>query len=116
MGMEPKIYTILGYDFSPWYDQMYTEEWSENYEHDKWIDNWTPGQVQLFTDLSGGEHLYFGYILAAGDGYNWVDQKEPFERIKSLSNFVAQQLLQSDLKLPTKNFPPMSIITFVEWV
>ena len=116
MSMEPKIYTILGYDFSPWYEKMYTEEWAENPENEKWMDNWTPGEVQLFSDLSDGSHLYFGYILAAGDGYNWTDQKEPITRVESLKNLVAQKLLQSNLKFPTNDFPPMSIITFVEWV
>ena len=116
MSTYQKIYTILGYDFSPWYEKMYTEEWKENPENEKWMDNWRPGEVQLFTDLSSSNHLYFGYILAAGDGYDWTDQKEPITRVESLKNLVAQKLLQSNLKLPGNDFPPMSIITFVEWV
>lgn len=39
MSTEPKIYTILGYDFSPWYEKMYTEEWVKNPENEKWMDN-----------------------------------------------------------------------------
>lgn len=116
MSTYPKIYTILGYDFSPWYNKMYTKEWAENPKNEKWMDKWRPGEVQLFTDLSRGSHLYFGYILATGDGYDWTDQKCTLGKIVTLSEVVNRNLLDSELQLPEYNMPPISIITFVEWV
>lgn len=115
MSMEARVYTILGYDFTPWRDKMYTDEWAGNEDNDKWYDSYVTGKVQLFTDVASGSHLYFGYILAAGDVDEFDMKKHTLGTVVLLNALVENKLNETGLKIPEK-IPPMSIITFVEWV
>ena len=115
MGMCARVYTILGYDFTPWRDEMYTDEWAENEDNDKWYENHVVGEVQLFTDDLNGIDLFFGYILAADDVDEFEMKKYTLGKTVLLQTTVERKFFETGLKIP-KNMPPMSIITFVEWV
>ena len=69
MSSEREDYIILGFDLSPYREQIYTDEWRTDENIDKWECCQTKGNIQLFTDHMNGSHLYFGYILSAQDEY-----------------------------------------------
>lgn len=70
MSMTREDYIILGFDLSPYREQIYTDEWCTDENIDKWEHCQTKGNIQLFTDPMSGLHLYFGYILSAQDEYD----------------------------------------------
>ena len=70
MSSEREDYIILGFDLSPYREQIYTDEWCTDENIDKWEYCQTKGNIQLFTDPMSGFHLYFGYILSAQDEYD----------------------------------------------
>ena len=70
MSMTREDYIILGFDLSPYREQIYTDEWYTNENIDKWEYCQTKGNIQLFTDPMSGSHLYFGYILSAQDEFD----------------------------------------------
>ena len=70
MSMTREDYIILGFDLSPYREQIYTDEWRTDENIDKWECCQTKGNIQLFTDPMSGLHLYFGYILSAQDEYD----------------------------------------------
>lgn len=70
MSMTREDYIILGFDLSPYREQIYTDEWHTNENIDKWEYCQTKGNIQLFTDPMSGSHLYFGYILSAQDEFD----------------------------------------------
>ena len=70
MSSEREDYIILGFDLSPYREQIYTGEWCTDENIDKWEYCQTKGNIQLFTDPMSGFHLYFGYILSAQDEYD----------------------------------------------
>lgn len=70
MGMTREDYIILGFDLSPYREQIYTDEWCTEENIDRWECCQSKGNIQLFTDRMSGSHLYFGYILSAQDEYD----------------------------------------------
>lgn len=70
MSMTREDYIILGFDLSPYREQIYTDEWRTDENIDKWECCQTKGNIQLFTDHMNGSHLYFGYILSAQDEFD----------------------------------------------
>lgn len=70
MSMTREDYIILGFDLSPYREQIYTDEWHTNENIDKWEYCQTKGNIQLFTDPMSGSHLYFGYILSAQNEFD----------------------------------------------
>ena len=60
MSMTREDYIILGFDLSPYREQIYTDEWRTDENIDKWECCQTKGNIQLFTDPMSGSHLYFG--------------------------------------------------------
>lgn len=70
MSMTREDYIILGFDLSPYREQIYTDEWRTDENIDKWECCQTKGNIQLFTDPMSGSHLYFGYILSAQDEFD----------------------------------------------
>lgn len=69
MSMTREDYIILGFDLSPYREQIYTDEWRTDENIDKWECYQSKGNIQLFTDPMSGLHLYFGYIVSAQDEY-----------------------------------------------
>lgn len=65
MSMTREDYIILGFDLSPYREQIYTDGWRTDENIDKWEYCQTKDNIQLFTDPMSGAHLYFGYILSA---------------------------------------------------
>ena len=70
MSMTREDYIILGFDLSPYREQIYTDEWRTDENIDKWECYQTKGNIQLFTDPMSGSHLYFGYILSAQNEFD----------------------------------------------
>lgn len=74
MSVSRNFYVIAGYDL--------TQFRTENYEKWKWTDegerltcNQTNGHIQFFDDPMNDQHLYFGYVLASGDEYDFPTTK-----------------------------------------
>ena len=70
MSMTREDYIILGFDLSPYREQIYTDEWCTEENIDRWECCQSKGNIQLFTDRMSGSHLYFGYILSTQDEYD----------------------------------------------
>ena len=70
MSMLKEYYVIAGYDLTglkteKFYDWKWTDEGVE------YTCNQVKGNIQLFDDPMSGNHLYFGYVLASGDEYEF---------------------------------------------
>lgn len=70
MSVEKKYYIIAGYDLTGW-DTDKFKDWKWTEEGEKYIYNHIKREIQLFDDPMCGEHLYFGYILASGNEYEF---------------------------------------------
>lgn len=70
MSINKNYYVIVGYDLTGW-DTDKFEDWKWSDEGEEYICNQRKDEIQLFYDPMHGEHLYFGYILAAGDEYEF---------------------------------------------
>ena len=120
-------YIILGFDLTPYREQIYTEEWCTDENIEKWESYQSEGHVQLFSDPMSSLHLYFGYILSAQDEYekpetikiNLADSNEL--DINEKYDLVLDNLMDSNLfSLPLKNIVdddkvPFEIIFFAEY-
>ncbi|MBQ6857205.1 MAG: hypothetical protein IJO13_08885 [Lachnospiraceae bacterium] len=93
---------------------MFTDKWAENIKHDRWYDDFSKNKVQLFTGGYNSDKLYFGYILAADDGFEFEDNLYSLAQIVGLRTHIDGELRKTELPLPEK-MPELSIITFVEW-
>lgn len=127
MSATREDYVILGFDFSPYREQIYTDEWRTNENIDKWECCQMKGNIQLFTDPMNGSHLYFGYILSAQNEYsdpettkiNLMDE----ERIhmEKMCDKVLNALYETELisepmmETMTKDIVPFEVICFTEF-
>lgn len=70
MSMESHYYVIAGYDLTVnETDKFMNWKWSD--EGEDYICNQCKGEIQFFDDPMSSSHLYFGYVLAAGDEYSF---------------------------------------------
>lgn len=70
MSICRNYYVIAGYDLTAYKTDKYEEwKWSASYEN--MICNQIKGKVQIFDDPMCGDYVYLGYILAAGDQYDF---------------------------------------------
>lgn len=135
MSMTREDYVILGFDLSPYREQIYTDEWRTDENIDKWECCQTKGNIQLFTDHMNGSHLYFGYILSAQDEYDnpetmkisLTDEsmsrtEEIFDKVmdalmesKLISQLESKLISQSIQEVIAEHNVPFEVICFTEY-
>lgn len=82
MSVYKNYYVIAGYDITGCTTDKYDEwEWSEEWE--ELTSNQVKGNIQLFTDPMSGNYLYIGYILAAGDEFEFETVQIDLSKIES---------------------------------
>ena len=112
MSMQPSYYTIIGYDLSSYYDELYTEDFANN-EEEKWTCNQLKGNIQLFTDPCSGEHLYFGRVIGDGDYYDYKSSVFDLSKLQNEESIIKNTLLEAFPNI--KHIPQISVICFCEW-
>jgi hypothetical protein len=89
--MEKSYYVIAGFDLTG-YDTDKFDDWKWTEEGEKYLNNQVGDEIQLFDDPMNGEHLYFGYILASGDEYDFETKSIYVNRIERLQQNVETEL------------------------
>ena len=127
MSMTRENYIILGFDLSPYREQIYTDEWRTDENIDKWECYQNKGNIQLFTDPMSGLHLYFGYIVSARDEYDNPETTkisltdESMGRMEETLDKVMDALIESKLisqsmqEVIAEDNVPFEVICFTEY-
>ncbi len=117
MSVNKNYYVIAGYDVTG-YETDKFDDWKWTEEGERYTCNQIKGEIQLFDDPMCGEHLYFGYILASGDEYEFETTIFNIEDIERQIPYVRNKLLQlqeSGVISKDSHFKPeLKIITFEE--
>lgn len=127
MSMTREDYIILGFDLSPYREQIYTDEWRTDDNIDKWECCQTKDNIQLFTDPMSGAHLYFGYILSAYDEFDKPEvtkiglrdeeikhMEKMWEKVLDALN-ETQLISESMMEIIAKDNVPFEVICFTEY-
>lgn len=124
MSMTREDYIILGFDLSPYREQIYTDEWCIDENIDKWEYCQTKGNIQLFTDHMSGSHLYFGYILSAQDEYDnpettkinlgIKDMEKMWEKVLDALN-ETRLISEAIMEIIAEDNIPFEVICFTEY-
>ena len=127
MSMTGEDYIILGFDLSPYREQIYTDEWRTDENIDKWEYCQTKGNIQLFTDSMNRSHLYFGYILSAQDEFDKPEVKKICLRDEEIKNMEktwekvldalneTRLISESMMEIIAKDNIPFEVICFTEY-
>lgn len=127
MSITREDYIILGFDLSPYREQIYTDEWCTDENIDKWEYCQTKGNIQLFTDPMSESHLYFGYILSAQDEYDTPEvtkislSDEYVKNIEEIWNNILDALNETKLisksmmNVIIEDHVPFEVICFAEY-
>jgi hypothetical protein len=91
MSICKNYYVISGYDLTG-YETDKFDDWKWTNDGEKYHCYQSKGNIQLFYDPMCGDHLYFGYILAAGDQYC-------FETTKFSTKEIERQMYYVSIKL-----------------
>ena len=125
--MTRENYIVLGFDLSPYREQIYTDEWCTDENIDKWEYCQTKGNIQLFTDPMSESHLYFGYILSAQDEYDEPEvtkislrdeEIKDMEKIwdKTMDALIESKLIsESMMGVLEEDEVPFEVICFTEY-
>lgn len=70
MSVERNYYVIGGYDVTNFKTDKY-KDWSWTEQGEKYTCNQSKGKIQFFNDPMSNSYLYFGYIFASGDEYEF---------------------------------------------
>jgi hypothetical protein len=116
--MNKNYYVIAGYDLTALKTDEY-EDWRWTDDGEKWLCNQVKGRIQLFDDPMCGDYLYLGFILAAGDEYDFRTTKFDVADVNNAFSDVSAMLcwLQGEgvVSKDTKYIPKYKIIAFVEY-
>ena len=93
MSVRSDFYVIVGYDLTgceteKYEDLEYTDEWG------KYHCNQSKDKIQFFNDPMSGNYLYFGYILAEGEVYEFETTKFDVENINQAKIKVQDELIK----------------------
>lgn len=117
MSMDKHYYVIAGYDLTNYKTDEF-DEWKWTNQGESYLCYQHKGQIQLFDDPCSRQHLYFGYIFAAGDEYYYETEKFDVTDIANVWDSVAIELMKligfGAIKQDAKNPPKFQIITFDE--
>lgn len=91
MSINKNYYVIAGYDLTGLTTDKY-EDWQWD-DGEKYVCYQSKGHIQLFDDPMSGEHLYFGYILASGDEYDFPTTKFNIDDVNNVKTAVEDELV-----------------------
>lgn len=91
MSISRNYYVIAGYDLTGMKTDKF-DDWKWTDEGEKYTCNQIKGKIQFFDDPMSGSHLYFGYILADGDMYEYETSKFKAEDINNARDDVKNEL------------------------
>lgn len=91
MNIDKNYYAIVGYDLTNYKTDKY-DDWRWTEEGEKYTCNQKKGEIQLFDDPMNNSHLYLGYILAAGDEYDFKTSKFDIIELEQLQLKVEEEL------------------------
>lgn len=118
MSMNKNYYVIAGYDLSTLKNDSF-DEWRWTDDGERWFCNQSKGRIQLFDDPMCGDYLYLGFILAAGDEFDFrttifdvVDVNNAFGDVTAMLSYL--QGIGVVSKDP-KHIPEYKVIAFVEY-
>ena len=79
MSIDRDYYLIAGYDLTAYKTDKY-DDWCWTNDGERYRAYQKKGYIQFFDDPMGGYYLYFGYVLASGNEYDFptvkIDAKE----------------------------------------
>lgn len=93
MSMNRNYYVIAGYDLTGWETDKF-DDWKWTDEGEKYICNQRKGNIQLFDDPMSSSHLYLGFVLAAGDEYEFRTDNFDVEFVTCIKNLVTSELIK----------------------
>ena len=91
MSISRDYYVIAGYDLTGMKTDKF-DDWIWSDEGEKYTCYQRKGKIQLFCDPMSGCYLYFGYILADGDMYEYETSKFKVEDINNARDDVKNEL------------------------
>ena len=74
MSINRSYYVIAGFDLTDYKTDKY-DDWRWTEDGERYTTYQRKGYLQLFDDPMCGVYLYFGYVLAAGDEYEFKTAK-----------------------------------------
>lgn len=93
MTMEKNYYVIVGYDLTGYETDKY-DEWKWSKEGEQYTCYQRKGEIQLFDDPMSSSHLYFGYILASNDEYDFETTSFVLSDIEKYAGNVKAELIK----------------------
>lgn len=91
MSISRNYYVIAGYDLTGMKTDKF-DDWKWTDEGEDYTCYQRKGKIQFFYDPMSGNHLYFGYILADGDMYEYETSKFKVEDINNARDDVKNEL------------------------
>lgn len=118
MSMNKNYYVIAGYDLTELKTDKF-ENWRWTDDGEKWFCNQVKGRIQLFDDPMCGDYLYLGFILAAGDEFDFQTTKFEVPDVDCAFSGVTSMLCwlrhEGVISQDPKYIPVYKIIVFVEY-
>ena len=92
MSMDKNYYVIAGFDLTNYKTDKF-DDWRWTDEGEKYLCYQRKGKIQLFDDPMNGDYLYLGYILAAGDEYEFKTEMFNVDLVKLVDMDVTKELV-----------------------
>lgn len=117
MSVDRNYYVIAGYDLTGMETDKF-DDWKWTEEGEDYTCYQRKGKIQFFDDPMSGDYLYFGYILADGDEYEFEASKFKVDDVNGVYGEVKAELIKLiELGVISKDprfNPDYQIIAFVE--
>ena len=117
MSMVKDYYVIAGYDLTNYETDKFAD-WKWSKEGENYTCCQRKGEIQFFDDPMSNLHLFFGYVLAAGDQYDFETATFEISDIEKCVEKVKTELIKlQEMGVITKDQyfkPEFKIIAFEE--
>lgn len=118
MSVNKNYYVIAGYDLTGCTTDKF-EDWRWSDEGEKWFCYKRKGKIQMFDDPMCGDYLYLGFILAAGDEYDFcttmfdvTDVNDAFDGVSAMLAYLRKSEV---IEINAYKRPEFKIIAFCEY-
>lgn len=91
MSVDRNYYVIAGYDLTKYKTDKY-KDWHWTDDGQDFTCYQSRGHIQLFDDPMSNSHLYLGYVLGAGDEYEFNAIKTDIVQLECLQLKVEEVL------------------------
>ena len=89
MSVDRNYYLIAGYDLTAYKTDKY-DDWRWTDDGERYTSYQRKGYIQFFDDPMSGDYLYFGYVLAAGDEYEFKTAKIDIAEVGAVEYDVSE--------------------------